>query len=1021
MTELELLEILKNHFPTNIIYSEDRLRRDLTPCFIKVRSFAKKENMSSDEWLSSKGFSCLEMGFVEKDMQSRDTPHSDATDAFALADWVFQSFPLAGEYTPSETERLLLYNAAQATAYKFLKKGSRIQAREQVVLVLATIQLIKPWIRETPDDDSGSSFWSDIYRYYGIKSENLLDNDLNHLYAGFRGAIKYTFSHYQRFLAKSGHYYYTSMMLHAMAPKASFEALFRILITFYDEDLGFQYSPQDIVYKTVVKGMQARLNEKPAQKTDLHLRSDTIYSGLRTLFMERPGYMAVLCDEIVQKMNGLLHNDMGLLSPEERYLDYLLVEWFQKISLTQRADYRKRQSQANTEFVATSKNRISIQYAIEHQQVGIVVPRIRLEKIGSTQPILKLYQNETLVAEKELTVHGKDLAFTTGRLFLPLADTAYNFNESPSIRSELSNSGDILYDSGEKLKYQFIVFNESGHPVTPKSGIIYLFAKESSSVDTEADCIQKPHQGQLLRLNLDKTSSVAIDGLEIFADKETSSQFRHHVSQQPLAGIQGLFQGREFDLFKQSFQLNLHLPKGENPLRYQAVVNGQTKPLNQYKSAVSHEFTIPANGEPFTLQQIKLIDIASQTVDYQFEYAVLPNCAWQYSQPCYRYHADAVEGTFIQQEISHQIAFSAVSEDFDLQFSIPGIPFSFFLNPPFVKCQVFDENAFQLAPYLWYKDIHQNDCLSLDLPTGWTGRVVLCNKDIVSSDGNSFEVGNAVFARHESLIEGSLALSLESNHQRFSIPLSTIVFKPKFLQSPLDLQETILHWHIENNYIGQAYTQYTIDLTLPNGSIFTEQVGSTDCTLQLADSLPLGQYPFQISTQKNSIFAKNTKEVLYNGVLSSGHPNAFRFQHKELHLSRVNCWDFDAECYKKILLRVYSGIACDLLYLGEDIPSGESVALPHYTATLYFSDSNGYRHPFNWKESPRFELVNPIHIWIVNDYLLIIAAVTEDALYVDNQRQIIMNQSVNTTMSKSEQRSRLETPDYFEYKIEEVL
>jgi len=62
------------------------------------------------------------------------------------------------------------------------------------------------------------------------------------LYNYFRGAIKGTLAHYKRFFAPEGtQQYYTSLLLHALAPKQSIESLYSILFDFYVKNLDFQY------------------------------------------------------------------------------------------------------------------------------------------------------------------------------------------------------------------------------------------------------------------------------------------------------------------------------------------------------------------------------------------------------------------------------------------------------------------------------------------------------------------------------------------------------------------------------------------------------------------------------------------------------------------------------------------------------------------------------------------------------------------------------------------------------------
>lgn len=97
------------------------------------------------------------------------------------------------------------------------------------------------------------------------------------------------------------------------------------------KNLDFQYVTEDISYKVFTKGMRARWDSRVAKNDELQLRADAIFSGLQTLFKERPGYMAVLCDSIVKKMDAILRNEnTDLIDPDRNYWDTILVEWYQR-------------------------------------------------------------------------------------------------------------------------------------------------------------------------------------------------------------------------------------------------------------------------------------------------------------------------------------------------------------------------------------------------------------------------------------------------------------------------------------------------------------------------------------------------------------------------------------------------------------------------------------------------------------------------------------------------------------------
>ena len=573
MSEAEFLNRLNKAFPEKVIFAEQARLSVYLSLFVEIRRYARGAGVSSVQWLTDRGFIWKETGYVEPDMHNGDTCGlSPDYTAFELADYVLQTYPLAGEYHLTDAEDALLYQSASETVKKVLIDGGRTSVREDAVLVLETINLLKGWSSELADEETSGSLWNYIFLQYGFNPENS-EAAANRLYNYFRGAIKGTLAHYKRFFAPEGtQRYYTSLLLHALAPKQSIESLYSILFDFYVKNLDFQYVTEDISYKVFTKGMRARWDSRVAKNDELQLRADAIFSGLQTLFKERPGYMAVLCDSIVKKMDAILRNEnTDLIDPDRNYWDTILVEWYQRKSSTERVQAQGEQRQRKTEYVATTTDRIYAQYTMEHSSVGIAIPKIRLSKIAQQRPVIKIYQSEICIYNAELSVTGDELCLTTRSRFIPFEEMSYDFSNTPAIRVEIHYDGELLYNSAEKLYRQYILLDASGAERTPHCGTIYLFASNLQEVtfpDDTDGIYSYPYPGQLYRINLDEVSSVAIDGREIFVCASTAAQFRHHTSLRKAVSAQVIHQGVSFDIFPAPFQLFIVLPEGEKSIRY---------------------------------------------------------------------------------------------------------------------------------------------------------------------------------------------------------------------------------------------------------------------------------------------------------------------------------------------------------------------------------------------------------------------------------------------------------------------
>lgn len=672
MSEAEFLNRLNKAFPEKVIFAEQARLSVYLSLFVEIRRYARGTGVSSVQWLTDRGFIWKETGYVEPDMHNVDKcgPSPDYT-AFELADYVFRAYPLAGEYQLTDAEDALLYQSASETVKKVLIDGGRTSVREDAVLVLETINLLKGWSSELADEETSGSLWNYIFLQYGFNPENS-EAAANRLYNYFRGAIKGTLAHYKRFFAPEGtQRYYTSLLLHALAPKQSIESLYSILFDFYVKNLDFQYVTEDISYKVFTKGMRARWDSRVAKNDELQLRADAIFSGLQTLFKERPGYMAVLCDSIVKKMDAILRNEnTDLIDPDRNYWDTILVEWYQRKSSTERVQAQGEQRQRKTEYVATTTDRIYAQYTMEHSSVGIAIPKIRLSKIAQQRPVIKIYQSEICIYNAELSVTGDELCLTTRSRFIPFEEMSYDFSNTPAIRVEIHYDGELLYNSAEKLYRQYILLDASGAERTPHCGTIYLFASNLQEVtfpDDTDGIYSYPYPGQLYRINLDEVSSAAIDGREIFVCASTAAQFRHHTSLRKAVSAQVIHQGVSFDIFPAPFQLFIVLPEGEKSIRYQFSIDGVRHNADAFCDG-GNELEIPSENDGLC-HCVRIIDLATDLVKYEFNYIVLADFNVTLNAPIY--YADGSQATANISFAAKQFHYSLVLEDTSDSIIVP--------------------------------------------------------------------------------------------------------------------------------------------------------------------------------------------------------------------------------------------------------------------------------------------------------------------------------------------------------------
>ena len=512
----KVVQKLHDLFPDGVIYADQYIKA-VGSLSLEIYHLAKQSGLSRAQWLMEQGFVWKELGYVESDMRLREAD-LEGTDPTKLATYVFRKYPLAGEYMLTEEESQSVYQAASQVVRKVLSK-KRLTMWDEWVLVFGTVQLLRGWSPDTTETEGQGTFWNYIFLQFGFNQQKSPKAGVR-LYAAFRKAIQNTLVRFRRFFApeETTQRYYTSLLLHAMAPKQSIEAFFNVLFDFYVKNLDFQYVAEDISYKTFTKGMRARWNPQRAEDSALRLRGDTIFSGLRVLFQERPGYMAVLCDELVKKMDALVRGREAELDLKRNYWDALLSEWYRKKSATERMRAQGERRVHVSEYVAGSPERISVNYGMLNGKVGLVFPKIRLSQVEESRPVACVYQEDRCVFEDELSVMGNDLSLTTRFRFVSLESTTYDFSKEPHLRVEIVYGGEGLYQSGKKLWRDYLLMDDAGNDHVPMEGTVYLFAGTETLVEfsSSEEVLRQAHPGQLYGFSLGMGLSVAVNGVEIF-------------------------------------------------------------------------------------------------------------------------------------------------------------------------------------------------------------------------------------------------------------------------------------------------------------------------------------------------------------------------------------------------------------------------------------------------------------------------------------------------------------------------
>lgn len=1030
-TDSEIIALLNKRFPQKIIYRSEYESMIKTLPTRDIYLAAKKQKMSSIEWLEASGFIWEESTFIEPDMRTPNrspgnsilpTPSDDPA---ALAQYILKNYALIGEYPieKNEEQEMAMFACAKKYFDCILNKGV-LTLKDQCVLTVETVFLLKRWTGSDGENESSSSIWRYIYLQYGFNPNNS-DVGEQRVYEAFRSAVKNVTTHYQRYMAPEGtQRYYTTLMLHALAPKQSIYALFNLLFDFYSKILDYHYVPNDPSYETFTKAVAARWNQEDRNDTGLDIRSDVLASGLRVLFLNRPFYMTYLCEHIVERMDRLLQ---GRFEDSPNHLnswDILLNEWYQEKSNAVRSGWSTTRRARAHEVIATSKEAIRIRYHLVKEEVCVSVPGIRITQSTQTKPEIFVYQNGSCVYSKKLSIRSfeSSICLTTAQETLPLHLLGLDLVDNCEWQVKIKLNGEVFFSSDNNLNRKYILFDTHGNEITSQSinyTGIYLFAPEQAVVelDDESDYYQLKHAGQLHKISMNHKSSITINGEEVFTDPQRKDSFRLCPSEGKCAGMRAIICNQTYQVFSSTFDLHINLPQNTHPAQYHLQVDGCTVPLANRISKDGDTLDIPMKYKiPY---EIRIIDFACNKEVCNFCYYILPECNIQLDQVLYPDNGPVIEATITYADITQTVRERVDEQSNSIHFLSQDGSCKFEIDVPIVKCSFWGENGFESPKMLWHGEIPSSGFVNVEGPAQWDCTLMLGAEAVpTASDRKCFELGN--YIRSKSFTVKALPLwilATNRSNERIQWKLTEIAFIEQFEEAPLYVEDKRLCWNSTNIYIGNPFQKFTVTIYRQNDILVVYSVEEDVTTI--CDYFPYGNgvFPYTVEIEKRTAFTSE-KVVFYENDLIVGDPNHFRFYGKQILLKAAQYWNFDKESLESSILQHDAAIVDSLQYQENSVANGESVPAPEYSARLCFRNpKTGRLVPFSSRETEEYENINPVRVWIINDFLLILSTCSGDGVYLNTRYDTIMNKNPDYNMTREEQKQYLQTPDYFEYKL----
>lgn len=928
----------------------------------------------------------------------------------------FISQPVIGNVIPTDEQREWIHMLAE----RILSNARRMVHLDNMgldsfsrdIIVLATVLILRNWNDEGSDKER---LWEYICNQFALPfDDGSFANSPE--YKMFREAITFSLRRHNRLSATTGQKYYTTLLIHSLAPKAKFHDLFEQVFNFYAKNLHYHYLRSDPAFSSFAYAMKSRFEAtKTRFDDDLSIKSVQSSIAIKQYFLRCPKFMSTLLERIVRKMDTLVATG-AIDNVESDYIDALLVEWHEKRSREERTSDRKKRTEASTERVVTDFGNIRISYIYELGKVSLVIPSIRLGEEHTEKPQITMYRyigdENPYVAD--LRYYGNYICITSSKIEIPLNLLMQGLDVHRfEYRAVITYGGKVIFDSGTKLFRKAIIFCESGTETLkrPENEYVNIFTQKScviEGLETAPDCFVQPNgSNSIYRILIDKNTCLTINGEPLYPVEQIVSGLTLRLLVPPVSDCKYAEGQHEYHVFSRQPVLEISSNKPQFEKQYRLAMDNNIASLSDYYDASNDSYKIPLPPEK-GLHGFRIIDNVTHQRIYELPYIVFENFSLDFNG-FYFTESYSDNGNL---SIHAENKSSDLSYALDIDRNVMLVSYEkgdLEVDIPILRCLLDGQELTEdVGLVLWHNEIPSHALLDIEMPRGYFVTVIIGSATFESC---SVEIGNIIRTNRNSSI-GAVGLILRRENERpIEIKLFDIAFEPYFKGSPVITYSNTLQWSIEENFVGDKNTEFEVHVQYKDFDYGKYKFGCDDAFFDLYDDLLEGVYQFTVYAKQPGFFSKY--ELLLADRLIVGEPEKFWFDGCAVIVTEAIIED------DYVTLNHSSGIIVDLCYIGEHYLNGETQHYPCYEGKLFYK--NGDRlYPYATAEYERngkhHEQVNPVKLWVVNEFTISLRTPADDGLYVHKGWSSITDRKPPTKAMNLHAANWL-TPDYYHYKI----
>lgn len=867
-----------------------------------------------------------------------------------------------GNYVFSDEELAQLYDFTSCLLRTYDSGwGNSISQKYDALVFVAMVNAAKDW---QSDEDT---FWNHIYKKLigtddaSQKIYMYLTRLIDRL--GTQGKIVYLSGCVKR--------YYATILAHAFSPLKATISFLELCWTLYSEDMNFTYAKNDEIFLLVASELKKRFANEKSLEDDLQLGS-VVYSlraGIKRMAIDCPEGMVCLIDDTISLLERVF---CGEILDSDLYYNSIVRDWWTEKEKTF-GTIKPRRNAYERAIIDYSIIRPKYHYNDKH--VILTIPSIRLKNNFYDMPILNIYRNGELIAQRDMYTFGSGLTMATKELPLSIGDLISK-DGTIDFSLKITHCNDVIYDSKKALFREWLLFKDNREITQDEClpGHYILFAPKLEDFSAYPENIKKipgeqhtyiihSQEGEFLQ-NAKRTIFFVLEkqkrNIIISADKKSNAKFIHD--------------GDEFAIIDGELQVIVKsdIDISKYGVRYEQV-GFRLEEFTSLEKDGCRCFFITELLNVCEPQKITVFSYVDNKIEATFNVVKFNSINILYDKKLYFDNDNIGTVRFLTEKYDKSMTFDINQGDVIISFDDGDV----ILSPPVLRWKIGDGDfSMQYGEDLWYRNYSNSAELVIDLPTEMGYQAFLNNNMYLSESAsfNSFKLGETVWSMiQDGRNEISVLVKVEDVGV---IPILTVCLKEKLKYAPFVISEKNMLWDVSRSFVGDKKSKFRVCFYRKNSIKrcfdISENIGENYKAQYYPLLLNDGIYNVTVDLIKHVAF----KEVfirLFEQRIVLGDITQIRFQNKCLHFEQV------------MLTGKASYTDIKPFYVDRIRFIEEKESCQYYIGHAYIINRDGWKTYLNTmkNEQGTTDVINPIRIELrsENSCFIVAGADINDIMY----------------------------------------